>query len=141
MQFKETGNGLLVKLMRDEEIMSSLTKLATDKKIESGFLFGLGAVFDPKVGYYDLATKQYRSQTLKGDYEILNLTGNISLADGKPIIHAHITLSDQECRALGGHLFSAKIYATGEFWIAPFDLKVERKIDPQIGLKLLDLGN
>ncbi|MCI0531972.1 MAG: DNA-binding protein [candidate division Zixibacteria bacterium] len=141
MQYKKTEKGWLLRLLRDEEIISSLTKFAMDKKIESGFLFGLGAVYDPKIGYYDLTTKQYYSQILKGDYEILNLTGNISAADGKPVVHAHITLSDQKCQALGGHLFGAKIYATGEIWIAPFDLRVERKLDTEIGLKLLDLGN
>jgi len=105
----------------------------------SGFVIGLGAVSEVKMGYYDLEAKEYRSQMFSEDYELGNLTGNFSQVDGKTFLHAHITISDKDCKAFTGHLFSAKVYATGEFFIYVFDKKMERKLDDEIGLKLLDL--
>ncbi|OGC77751.1 MAG: hypothetical protein A2Z27_02510 [candidate division Zixibacteria bacterium RBG_16_50_21] len=140
MEYRKTSHGYFIRLIRGEEIIGKLTELAEKEKIMSGFLFGLGAVANPKLGYFDLGAREYRSQTFKGDYEIVNLTGNISQLDGKPFIHAHMTISDEKCQALGGHLFSATIHATGEITIIDFGLAISRKLDEQIGLKLLDLS-
>ncbi|OGC89380.1 MAG: hypothetical protein A2142_04500 [candidate division Zixibacteria bacterium RBG_16_48_11] len=141
MEYQKTPHGYLVRLMRGEEVIGKLTELVEKENIKSGFLFGLGAVANPKLGYYDLGAREYKSQTFEGDYEIVNLTGNISQLDGKPIIHAHMTISDEECKAFGGHLFSATIHATGEITIFDFGLPISRKLDEQIGLKLLDLSS
>ena len=140
MEYKKTKFGYFVRLLRGEEVIACLTSLAEKEKIQSGFLFGLGAVSNPKLGYYDLNSKEYQSETFEGEFEIVNLTGNISQLDGKPLIHAHMTISDEECRAFGGHLFSAQIHATGEITILDFGLPVSRKLDQEIGLKLLDLS-
>lgn len=141
MEYKKAKFGYLVRLIRGEEVIASLTSLAEEEKIQSGFLFGLGAVVNPKLGYFDLEKKEYLSQVFEGDFEIVNLTGNISLLDGKPFIHAHMTISDQECKTYGGHLFSAQIHATGEITIIDLGLAVTRKLDQQVGLKLLDLSS
>jgi predicted DNA-binding protein with PD1-like motif len=141
MVYKKTKYGYFIRLVKGEEIIASLTSLAEKENIQSGFLFGLGAVVNPKLGYYDPAAKEYRSQVFSGDFEILNLTGNISLVEGKPFIHAHLTVSDAECKAWGGHLFAAQIYATGEITIIDFGLPISRKLDRQTGLKLLDLSS
>jgi len=140
VEYKKTKVGYLVRLIRGEEIITSLTSLAEKEEIQASFLFGLGAVANPKLGYFDLEKKEYLSQVFEGDFEIVNLTGNISLWEGKPFIHAHMTISDQECKAHGGHLFSARIHATGEITIIDFGLPLTRKLDQQIGLKLLDLS-
>lgn len=140
MEYKKTKFGYLVRLIRGEEVIACLTSLAEKEKIQSGFLFGLGAVANPKLGYYDLKTKEYQSETFEGEFEIVNLTGNISQLEGKPFIHAHMTVSDEECRAFGGHLFSAHVHATGEITIIDFGLPVSRQLDQEIGLKLLDLS-
>lgn len=141
MEHKKTKFGYLVRLLKGEEIISSLTSLAEKERIQSGFLFGLGAVANPKLGYFDLQAKEYRSRTFEGDYEIVNLVGNIASLDGKPFIHAHMTISDAECKAFGGHLFSAQVYATGEITIIDFGLPIARRLDEQVGLKLLDLSS
>jgi predicted DNA-binding protein with PD1-like motif len=46
-------------------------------------------------------------QTINAPCEILSLSGNVSLAEGKPLIHAHLTLSyldEGVIRVTGGHL-------------------------------------
>src|SRR4030066_576281 len=139
MKYKKTNLGYVVRLFRGEEVVSSLLEIAERENILSGFVMGLGAVTEVKLGYYELETKEYRSQMFNEDYEIGSLVGNLAQVDGKAFLHAHITISDKDCKAFAGHLFSAKIYATGEFFIYTFDKKIERTLDDDVGLKLLDL--
>ena len=61
----------------------------------------------------------------------------ISLRDGEPVVHAHITLSDQQTRAFGGHLAPGTIVFACEFIIHIFEgAKMERGFDEQTGLPL-----
>lgn len=119
-----------------DEIIESLKKFAKEENL-SGFFMGIGAVRDPVVGYYDVEKKQYVKAELEGEYEVLSLMGTISyLPDGKPFIHAHIILGDNQHRALGGHLFRAKVSVTLELIILRTQ-KMLRQKDKKFDLWLI----
>ncbi len=67
--------------------------------------------------------------------------GNIALKDKKPFLHIHIAMSDAKCQAYGGHLFSAEILATGEFYIYKTETYIDRKHDQSTGLFLWEFEN
>ena len=140
MQFRKTQNGFIVRLMKGEEVLSSLSSFVEEQKIPGGFVFGLGAFRDVTLGYFDSARKEYVKNFFKEDMEFGSLTGSISYVEGKPFIHAHVVAGGPDAKAYFGHLFSATISATGEFFIIPSDTTVERKADPETGLNLLDLS-
>lgn len=140
MQFRKTQNGFIVRLMKGEEVISSLSSFVEEQKIPGGFVFGLGAFRDATLGYFDSARKEYVKNFFKEDMEFGSLTGSISYVEGKPFIHAHVVAGGPDAKAYFGHLFSATISATGEFFIMPSDIKIERKADPETGLNLLDLS-
>ena len=54
--------------------------------------------------YFDQEKKEYVHHNFPGGYEVLSGIGNISLLDGEPFVHVHITLADKEGKAMGGHL-------------------------------------
>jgi predicted DNA-binding protein with PD1-like motif len=99
----------------------------------------LGALKDLTLGYFDSHKKEYVKKFFPEDLEFGNLTGSISYFEGKPFVHAHVTAGGPDFEAVTGHLFSATISATGEFFIIPSDTKIERKPDSDTGLNLLDL--
>ena len=72
------------------------------------------------------------------NYEIITLNGNISRLEGKPFVHVHITLGDQNYKVFGGHLGSANISITAEIYINVVDEAIDRKLDE--GFKLNFLG-
>ena len=73
---------------------------------------GIGAVKDVTVGFFDQKKKKYCKKTMSGHFEILNLTGNISLMDERPMVHVHIMYADAEYNARGGHLMAGtKVFA------------------------------
>ncbi len=119
-----------------DEIIESLKKFAKEENL-SGFFMGIGAVRDPVIGYYDVEKKQYVKAELEGEYEVLSLMGTISyLPDGEPFIHAHIILGDSQHRALGGHLFRAKVSVTLELIILRTQ-KMLRQKDKRFDLWLI----
>jgi predicted DNA-binding protein with PD1-like motif len=64
--------------------------------------------------------------------------GNISIKDGKPMVHAHVTLADGEGRAYGGHLAAGTPVFACEFAIHEYtaDQVLARQNDPETGLML-----
>ena len=77
------------------------------------------------------------SYTENTPLEIISCTGNISLKEGVPFVHAHAVLSDEQGKTIGGHLFSETPVFAGEFYIqeltgSPFS----RKHDEETGLML-----
>jgi predicted DNA-binding protein with PD1-like motif len=140
MFFKKITNSYVVRLEKGEELISSISQLAEKEKIPGGFLLGLGAVKDATLGYYDVDKKEYIKKTFEAEFELSSLVGDIFYFDGKPGVHAHVTLSDPEFNIIGGHLFSALATATVELFIYLTDGVLKRKLDPKVGLNLLDLS-
>jgi predicted DNA-binding protein with PD1-like motif len=139
MQFKKIQSGYLLRLLKGEEVISTLSAFVEKENILGGFVFGLGALKDLTLGYFDSHKKEYVKKFFPEDLEFGNLTGSISYFEGKPFVHAHVTAGAPDFKAVTGHLFSAIISATGEFFIIPSDSKIERKPDSDTGLNLLDL--
>lgn len=133
----------VLRLERGEDVIPVLTAFCKEKGIQNGFFRALGAVEQAKIGYYDLAKKEYGDKVYPDAMEVASMTGNIALVDGSPFIHCHCVLSGiapgTENQAIGGHVFEAKVAVTLEVHLQAFDGVVERKHDEAIGLKLLDL--
>ena len=125
-----------VRMEKGEEIMDSIYKIINKYDIVSGWINGIGAMENIRIGSYDISKKAYHEVDFKGDYELTSLIGNITQKEGNPFVHAHITMSDHECKAFGGHLFYATITATGEFFINVTKNLIDRKFDENIGLYL-----
>lgn len=135
---KQSDNEYIGNLDQDSDLMESLEKFAIENNIQSGVFSVIGAVKNSEFGFYDQKEKKYRSMFLEEPAEILHCTGNITLRDGKPFVHAHITLADREGKAYGGHLIRAKVFA-GEVYVKKFEKGIGRELDPGTGLALLDL--
>ncbi|PCJ20025.1 MAG: DNA-binding protein [Candidatus Cloacimonadota bacterium] len=140
MQISEIDNKLLIRLDKGEEILSKLKQVCIDYNITAGKISGIGAVSEVTLGYYHLKTKFYDKKRFDGDYELLTLSGNVSSLDGESFIHIHMSMSDENYQVFGGHLFEANIAVTGEIWILPMDLKVNREKNEEIGLNLMCFG-
>jgi predicted DNA-binding protein with PD1-like motif len=131
---EKNGRTHLFILDRGEPLIATLTPVLEALCLTGGFISGLGALRDAQLGYYELHRKQYIRKTFTDDYELVSLTGNIAIKDGKPFIHVHAALSDAEFRVFGGHLFEANVAVTAEISIVPFEFAPERISNPDVGL-------
>lgn len=67
----------------------------------------------------------------------MNLTGNVSIRDGSPLVHAHVSLADYSGNAFGGHLAPGTTVFACEYIIQAFTGEtLVREQDSETGLPL-----
>jgi predicted DNA-binding protein with PD1-like motif len=114
------GRKIMGRLAKGEDLLAALEKVARDNGITLGQVQALGAVSQARLGYYNQAERQYYLLELDRPLEIASLIGNISLKDETPMVHAHVTLSDGDGRAFGGHLAEGTLVFACEFAIQEY---------------------
>lgn len=139
MKIARYGHYFVARLEKGEEIVASLTAAAQRKSLSSAFFFGLGVARDPVLGYFDAHTKSYVKKAFAGEFEFTSFSGNISRKGKKPAIHCHVTITDEQFSAFGGHLFHATVPATMEIMLIPVTPGLARRRDNDTGLYLLDV--
>ncbi len=130
------GRCLLARLDHDAEIISQITCLARDEKIETGIFCVIGALKRAELGYYDQESFEYRKILVEGPMELISGQGNISIRDGQPFVHAHAVLADSEGRVWGGHLAKGTIFAAEIYMQELLGQPLEREHDSVTGLYL-----
>ena len=136
MKFVMEKSRAYMTLAKGDNINKTFESFAEVKGIGCAWLNGIGALENPEIGYYSIDDKAYHRKTFKGEYELTSLIGNITLKEGKPFSHTHITFSDTEFRVFGGHLFNANITAAGEFIMQFGSDEINREMNAEIGLPL-----
>jgi hypothetical protein len=117
--------------------LETLTEIVRENEIKLATISGLGAVSKIVFGYYDQVDWEYNFIEREGQFEILSLNGNVSLKDGKPMIHAHIMLADDTGDAFGGHLAEGTKVFASEIEIQELtEADKVRKYDEDTGLTL-----
>ncbi|MCK4330095.1 DNA-binding protein [candidate division WOR-3 bacterium] len=139
MIYRKFGDKFIVRIDRGEEIVETLKQFCIDQRIKLGSIYGIGATNKVTIGLFEVETKKYHSNELKGNYEIAPLVGNITTMDGEVYLHIHVNLCDYEHRSFGGHLNSAVVSATFECIIDTINGEVDREFDEEIGLNILRL--
>ena len=128
---------LMGKLPHGIDILEAITDICTQHDIRLGRVEVIGAVQKARLGFYDQHEKVYNFFDIDREMEITSLTGNISLKDDAPIVHAHINLSDADGVVVGGHLASGTIIFAAEYVIQAFEgPEFSRGLDEVTGLPL-----
>jgi predicted DNA-binding protein with PD1-like motif len=141
MKTLDTEQGVILRLERGDELISTLTKFCESRGINAAVFSGIGAVEKVKIGYYDLRKKEYFFRDEAGIFEVASMQGNAALVDGKPFIHAHAVLSrcDESLECIGAHIKEAFVAVTLEVHFTPLNASLSRTLDENIGLRLLDI--
>jgi len=100
---------------------------------------GIGAANKIVIGLFDTQQKEFLSKEFIGDYELANISGNITTKDNEPYLHLHATIADKNLTSYSGHLASALISATCEIIIDSIPETINREFNEEIGLNLLNL--
>jgi predicted DNA-binding protein with PD1-like motif len=121
------------------DIIESLEVFCRERDIQHAWVNCLGALSQVTLAYHDQKARQYVNRDFRGDLEILNGTGNITLKDGEHFAHIHLTLGTPEFLCVGGHLIkgSTQIFVC-EFALFELDGEVPliRCPDEKTGLAM-----
>jgi len=133
----EPGKLFIGKVRHGGDLLEELTTLCLKENIRLGRVGALGAVQRARLGFYDQQTQEYQFFVVDQPLEITALLGNVSLKDGTPFVHAHVTLADKTGHAYGGHLAPGTVVFACEFILEAFDGPLlERNFDETTGLHL-----
>ena len=137
MNYKKYGNKYLIRLDRGNEIIESIKSICKKENIKGAKVSGIGATNEVVIGIYELENKKYHEKEFKEDFEITSLIGNVAIYKDELIPHLHINLGDKNYNVKGGHLQSAIISVTGEIFLEPIEVNLEKEIDEYTGIKIL----
>jgi len=134
VKYRKVGEKIFVSLQTGDLINKSLMEISVKENISNAWINGIGAIDSVEVGYMDVVNKKYQKRNFNDNYKLISLIGNITIKDGVPFVHTHITFSDTEYKVFGGHLFDAKITATGEIILTVADSKIDRQFNENVGI-------
>ena len=139
MQVRRDPQGIfLITLKPGGQVRKALEQACLDWGIQSGAVSGIGGVCQVELGYWRASQADYQRKRLEGNFELLTLLGNISIYQGRPFAHLHVTLADENLNLVGGHFFEATVTATVELFLTPCE-PIERHWNAQIGAALWNL--
>jgi predicted DNA-binding protein with PD1-like motif len=146
MLYTQIDDSYIVRFEDEEVFPDRLLEFLAAKDVTGGSFTAIGAMKRTCLAFFDVEAKQYRDREIDEQVEVLALIGNVAMHEGKPIVHAHITLGRADYSVLGGHLRYGIVRPTLEVVLAVTATRSQgrgamltREIDPRYGLPGLDL--
>jgi len=133
-----TGRRLMGRVAEGRDLLNALAEKCKEAGVSLGEVRGVGALSRARVACFDQPSRRYEFVEFEHDLNLAALNGNISLLYGKPILHAHMVLVDDQGRVFGGQLVKGcRAYAV-EYVIVEYTSQkpFEREYDETTGLML-----
>lgn len=104
--FQEVGaaRGFVGRLDTGSDLVGEIERFCAEQGVVAAQVTVIGAVRQARYAYYEQNDRRYRELGSQTHHEIVGFTGNVSLKDGRPFLHAHATFADATGDAVGGHL-------------------------------------
>ncbi len=122
-----------------DEVMAGLSAFAAEHQVGASHFTAIGALSDATLGWFSWQEKTYKKTPIREQVEVLSLAGDIVQDKGKPKVHAHIVLAKSDGTAHGGHLLEAHVRPTLEVVLVESPKQLQRVMDPESGLALIDV--
>jgi predicted DNA-binding protein with PD1-like motif len=131
------GRCLLGRLPHGRDLVAAVEDFCGDHSVDMAVFSLIGAVTSATLGAYDQKQQVYVTVQKCEPLEILHCTGNVSLKDGQPTVHAHAVFGDINGQTVGGHVFSETVVFAGEIYIQELlGQAMARTYDEETGLFL-----
>lgn len=140
MRYTKVENIYILKIEKGEEVIARLTSFCEEQNISNALFSGIGAVQGLSCGYYALDEKKYYFTQYDELVEVASLTGNVMLKEGKPYVHVHGVFTNTTNNAFGGHIQSMVAGVVVEISLQVLSSQIERTLDEEIGLYLMECG-
>jgi hypothetical protein len=125
------------RLPQGADLLESITRICKEENIKIGKITAIGAVKKAVIAIYDQTEKKYHNLEFNKEMEMVSCIGNVSILNGQPFVHCHISLADEQGRCFGGHLMVGTEIFVCELIIEEFEGEpIERVYDEQTGLSL-----
>jgi uncharacterized protein len=121
-----------------DEVFSGLQEFAEKYQVTSAHFTAIGALDDATVGWFDPHRKMYKKIFISGQHELIGMSGDIALYQGRPIVHTHMVVGSQDGATRAGHVLEAYASPTVEAMVTVDPVTMQKRLDPATGLTLID---
>ena len=131
------GRGFVGRLDTGSDLVVEIERFCAEQGVLAGQVTVIGAVRRARYAYYEQDEHRYRELGSDTHHEIVGFTGNISLRDDRPFLHAHATFADADGATVGGHLVKGCEVFAAEVMIRELaGVSLVRTHDDETGLAL-----
>jgi uncharacterized protein len=121
-----------------DEAFSGLLELAEKYQITSTHFTDIGALNGATLGWFDPQRKMYKKIPVVGQHEVIGMSGDIALYQGKPVVHTHMVVGNSDGTTFGGHVLDAYVSPTLEVFVTVDPVTMQKRFDPATDLTLID---
>jgi uncharacterized protein len=139
VRYQRFNNRLQIRLASGDHAHEGVVAVLKRENVQYATLTGLGAIRWVRLAYWNAVTREYEEHNVEEQLEVVSLVGNVSLRDGEPFLHWHISLGRHDLSLFGGHLLDAIVHPNFEVWLQVESEPVHRRVEPDSGLALMDL--
>ena len=121
-----------------DEAFSGLLAFAEKYHVTSAHFTAIGAIDGATVAWFDPQRKMYKKIPIKGQHEVIGMSGDIALYQGKPVVHTHMVVGSPDGTIHGGHVLDAYVSPTLEVMVTVDPVTMQKRFDPATDLTLID---
>jgi predicted DNA-binding protein with PD1-like motif len=131
------GRGFVGRLQIGSDLVVEIERFCTEQGVLAGQVTVIGAVRRARYAYYEQDDHRYRELESQTHHEIVGFTGNVSLKEDRPFLHAHATFADADGATVGGHILRGCEVFAAEVMIRELaGVSLVRTHDDETGLAL-----
>jgi uncharacterized protein len=121
-----------------DEAFSGLQEFAEKYHVTSAHFTAIGALNGATVGWFDPQRKMYKKIPINGQHEVIGMSGDIALYQGKPVVHTHMMVGSPDGTTRAGHVLAANVSPTLEVMVTVDPVAMQKRFDPETDLTLID---
>jgi uncharacterized protein len=134
------GRAFVGRLATGTDLVAEIERFCAAQDIRAAWVSVVGAVSRSAFAYYEQDERRYLELSSDDHHEIIGFTGNVSLRDGQPYLHAHAAFGDRDGGSVGGHVLPGCTVFVAEVTIREMrGVGLERVPDEATGLALWPL--
>ncbi|HJP71043.1 MAG TPA: DUF296 domain-containing protein [Candidatus Limnocylindria bacterium] len=131
------GRGFVGRLETGSDLVAEIERFCLEQGIVAAQVTVIGALRRAAYAYYEQHDHRYLELSSETHHEIVGFTGNVSLRDDKPFLHAHATFADASGATVGGHLLrGCEVFAAEVMIREVTGVSLVRTFDEETGLAL-----
>jgi uncharacterized protein len=134
----ETTRQYAVIFYQGDEAFSGLLDFAEKYQVTSAHFTAIGALNGATLGWFDPRRKMYKKIPINGQHEVIGMSGDIALYQGKPVVHTHMIVGNSDGTTRGGHVLDAYVSPTLEVMVTVDPITMQKLFDPATDLTLID---
>jgi len=121
-----------------DEAFSGLVEFAEKYQVTSAHFTAIGALNGATLGWFDPQRKMYKKIAIVGQHEVIGMSGDIALYQGKPVVHTHMVVGSPDGATRAGHVLAAYVSPTLEVMVTVDPVSMQKRFDAETDLTLID---